>query len=235
MTANWLKDTTERLKIDRTHPVVNAWIAFALGIVFMVGVTLALFAPAWRDLGAFCIMISFYHMWEWSYVSLFHQDELSADSFLINHSVEWILAWVIAISEYFIEHFFWPDMKSRWYITLPALCVVIFGQSLRTVSMFHAGSNFAHLIEEESRADHKLVTTGVYSFSRHPSYLGWFWWTIGMAGLLANPVSVVVFAGFAWYFFADRIPYEESTLIEQFGEDYIEYKKRVPVRIPFIN
>jgi len=232
---SWFKATTERLRLDRRHPAVMAWIAFALGAVFMFGWALFFLAPAWRDIGIFCFMISFYHMWEWCYVSLFHSDELSGDSFLINHSVEWIAAWAICISEYFIEHLIWPDMKARWYVIIPAWIVVILGQSLRTVSMFQAGSNFAHLIEEDARADHKLVTTGVYSFSRHPSYLGWFWWTIGMASLLANPVSAVIFAGAAWYFFKDRIEYEEKYLIDMFGEQYIEYKKNVPVRIPFIN
>jgi len=179
-------------------------------------------------------MIALYHMWEWSYVSLFHGDELTGDSFLINHSVEWLAAWAFGISEYFIEHLIWPDMKSRWFIILPAWIIVAAGQGLRTVSMYQAGSNFAHMIEEEARDDHKLVTSGVYSFSRHPSYLGWFWWTIGMALLLADPLAVIGFAGASWYFFKDRIEYEEKYLTDMFGSQYIEYKMNVPVRIPFI-
>jgi len=234
MAPKWAKDAAERLRLDRRHPVVSAWIAFGLGIVFMLGVSLLTMAPGWRDLGLFCCMLALYHMWEWSYVSLFHGNELSGDSFLINHSVEWVSAWAIGITEYFLEHLIWPDMKSRWFVMLPAWCIVLFGQAFRTISMYQAGSNFAHMIEEDARADHKLVTTGLYSFSRHPSYLGWFWWTIGMAALLGNPVSVIGFAGVAWYFFYDRIAYEEQLLIDMFGNQYLEYKQRVPVRIPFI-
>lgn len=26
---------------------------------------------------------------------------------------------------------------------------------------------------------HQLVTHGVYSIVRHPSYVGWFWWSVG--------------------------------------------------------
>ena len=231
----WVKDTRERLKVDGAHPVVSGWIAAALGALFATGVALLVGAPAWRDMGAFMCMLALYHMWEWSYVALFHRDELSGDSFLINHSVEWVCAWAFALAEYVVEHALWPGMKSRALVMLVGWCVAAAGQGLRTASMWHAGSNFAHLIEDEARPDHELVTTGVYAFSRHPSYLGWFWWTVGMAVLLGNPVTAVGFVLASWYFFKDRIEYEEHTLVDMFGDKYIEYRKRVPVRIPFIN
>jgi len=123
----WFKAISERLNLDRKHPVVSAWIAFGLGIVFMFGIML-LFTNGWRDMGAFCVMISLYHMWEWCFVAFFHRDELSGDSFLINHSVEWGCAWALAISEYLLGHWIWPDMKSRWFIMLPA-CLASLGLS----------------------------------------------------------------------------------------------------------
>ena len=231
----WVKKTTDRLQLNKEHPAVSAWIACGLGAVFMLGATLAVRSPGWRDLGLFLCLLAFYHMWEWTYVALFHPRELSGNSFLINHSVEWVCAWAFAFAEYALEHALWPGMKSRWCVMLPALAVAAAGQALRTVSMFQAGSNFAHIIEEDARADHRLVTTGVYAVSRHPSYLGWFWWTVGMAALLGNPLSAVAFPAAAWYFFHDRIAYEERTLVAIFGDQYVEYRKRVPVRIPFIN
>jgi len=48
---NWLKGTLERLNLDKKHPVVSGWIAFALGIVFMMGFCLFVFVEGWRDLG----------------------------------------------------------------------------------------------------------------------------------------------------------------------------------------
>ena len=234
MLTKWVKDTCERLKIDRKHPLVSGWIAAALGMTFATGEALVFCTSSWCDLGVFLCMLAIYHMWEWSYVALFHTDELSGDSFLINHSVEWVCAWAFAIFEYFGEHWLWPGMKSHFLVIFMGWCIAAAGQGLRTASMWHAGSNFAHMIEDEARPDHKLVTTGVYSFSRHPSYLGWFWWTVGMAMILGNPVTAIGFVGAAWYFFKDRIEYEEQTLVDMFGEQYIEYRKRVPVRIPFI-
>ena len=38
----------------------------------------------------------------------------------------------------------------------------------------------------------------------------------------------------AYTFFEDRIPREEEILAEFFGQEYIDYAKRVPIRMPFI-
>lgn len=34
-------------------------------------------------------------------------------------------------------------------------------------------------VQCEKNAGHVLVTHGVYSIFRHPSYVGWFYWSIG--------------------------------------------------------
>jgi protein-S-isoprenylcysteine O-methyltransferase Ste14 len=36
-----------------------------------------------------------------------------------------------------------------------------------------------HSISFNKLASHQLVTTGIYSWSRHPSYAGFYWWAIG--------------------------------------------------------
>ena len=45
--------------------------------------------------------------------------------------------------------------------------------------MFTAGSNFNHVVQNEKSETHTLVTSGVYAWFRHPSYVGWFYWSIG--------------------------------------------------------
>jgi protein-S-isoprenylcysteine O-methyltransferase len=52
--------------------------------------------------------------------------------------------------------------------------------------------------------------------------------------LLCNPISTMLFARISWQFFHDRIPYEELHLERFFGKDYVDYRQRVPTRIPFI-
>ena len=45
--------------------------------------------------------------------------------------------------------------------------------------MLTAGRSFNHYIQTTKAESHKLVTTGVYAWSRHPAYVGWFYWSLG--------------------------------------------------------
>jgi len=56
-----------------------------------------------------------------------------------------------------------------------------------------------------------LVDSGFYSFSRHPSYFGWFWWSIGTELLLCNPICFIFYTYASWNFFNDRIPWDLVT------------------------
>jgi len=138
-------------------------------------------------------------------------------------------------------------------------------------------SHLLHCEQDTKADDHTLVTSGIYSIWRHPSYFGWFWWSVFTQVVLANPISIIGYTLASWYFFADRIPYvpmlssllhitllnlhlehteyltakldfsillfpglqpitsyEEEKLEDMYGKAYIDYCKRVPIRIPFI-
>jgi len=77
----------------------------------------------------------------------------------------------------------------------------------------------------------KLVTEGVYSYVRHPQYSGLFLITIGfliqwpsLTTLIMWPILI-----FAYYKLAMR---EERDVEKQFGQEFLEYKKKVPAFIP---
>ena len=84
----------------------------------------------------------------------------------------------------------------------------------------------------KAREDKKLVTDGLYALSRHPQYTGLFialfgegvvhWPTLFSIGLL--PVII-----FIYYRLAKR---EERNVITEFGQEYLDYKKQVPMFIP---
>ena len=96
------------------------------------------------------------------------------------------------------------------------------------------GDSFSHIIADEKTDEHKLITHGIYSILRHPSYFGWFYWSVGTQLILCNLISTVLYTAAAWYFFESRIPYEEYKLLEFYGEDYRQYMLRTFIGIPYI-
>ncbi len=130
---------------------------------------------------------------------------------------------------------------------------MVIGQIVRTLAMATAGGNFNHIVQVRRREGHVLVTGGIYSLLRHPSYFGFFWWGLGSQLVLQNVICFVGYALVLWRFFSSRIyrvfpsrplsliyEYtdvrvgEERFLIAFFGDEYISYKSRTIVGIPFI-
>lgn len=133
---------------------------------------------------------------------------------------------------------------------------MVVGQTIRSVAMAQAGSNFNHTVQVTRREGHVLVTGGVYSVLRHPSYFGFFWWGLGTQLVLGNGVCFVAYAVVLWRFFSGRIWSkfyffflllvlglcanrfvigEEKFLVAFFGEEYERYRKRSWVGIPGIH
>lgn len=79
------------------------------------------------------------------------------------------------------------------------------GQTVRTLAMAQAGSNFNHTVQVEYKEGHTLVRNGVYALSRHPSYFGFFWWGLGTQLVLGNMVCFVGYTIVLWRFFSSRI------------------------------
>jgi protein-S-isoprenylcysteine O-methyltransferase Ste14 len=77
----------------------------------------------------------------------------------------------------------------------------------------------------ELREDHKLITSGPYRYVRHPMYLGIFIYTIGLM-MISLDVLVILFFAFTIWVNYRRIPREEEMLIQEFGDEYLEYIKR---------
>ena len=77
----------------------------------------------------------------------------------------------------------------------------------------------------------RFVAEGGYSYVRHPQYSGIFLITIGF--LLQWPTIITMLMWpvlmFAYYRLAMK---EERDVEKQFGQEYAQYKKRVPAFIP---
>jgi protein-S-isoprenylcysteine O-methyltransferase Ste14 len=77
----------------------------------------------------------------------------------------------------------------------------------------------------------KLEVTGLHRYVRHPLYLGTFVFIWGW--FILNPsVSFLICAVIITVYTLVALKFEERKLIEQFGNDYIQYRKEVPSLIP---
>ncbi|NWS11765.1 ICMT methyltransferase, partial [Sakesphorus luctuosus] len=205
-----------------------------LGFAFGCGVLLSAGRSAWRHFGWYMCSLSLFHYSEYLVTAINNPRSLSLDSFLLNHSFEYNLAALSSWVEFTLEKLLFPELKQITWLSTVGLLMVIFGDCLRKAAMLTAGSNFNHIVQNEKSDTHTLVTSGVYGWFRHPSYVGWFYWSIGTQVLLCNPICVVGYALASWRFFRERIEEEEITLIHFFGEEYLEYKRKVPSGLPFI-
>jgi protein-S-isoprenylcysteine O-methyltransferase Ste14 len=82
-----------------------------------------------------------------------------------------------------------------------------------------------------TRKEHKLVTSGIYRYIRHPLY------TFGSSmfiavGMMADNWFIAALGILAFIAMASRTPKEEANLIEKFGDEYREYMKRTGAFLP---
>ncbi|MFW9903790.1 MAG: methyltransferase family protein [Candidatus Thorarchaeota archaeon] len=143
-----------------------------------------------------------------------------------------------------------------WLSPQPRFVIPLFQDVLLVVPLFDFPIPFLHLIifvpiisivlwislkgvsevtlkVAETHKAEKVITTGVYSVIRHPQNLGALLAHIGISVLLSawyslslTPLLVIYIYLISWK--------EEKELVKEFGSDYEEYQKQVPMFIPRI-
>ena len=214
----------------------------ALGLAFGASLT-HLAASLWRgEFGLssnYCLYLActvYYHKGEALFVLNYHPREFTWSSYLIYHSKQYFAAFLSSQTEFLLGAIFLPQLKQT--ANIATLCVFLpcflFGASIRHLAFYHGKSNFHHLIRYGRDRNHQLVTSGIYSWERHPSYLGFFVLSVSLQAILKNPVNTVAFSFVLKRFFQDRIADEEATLCQFFGENYLAYMKAVPSRLSLL-
>ena len=82
--------------------------------------------------------------------------------------------------------------------------------------------------------DHKLITSGIYKFIRHPQYISQLLSDLGAGLALLSYIVVPVVVLIELPLFMMRATLEDKLLQKHFGEEYSSYKKRSGFIIPFI-
>ncbi|KAJ7068379.1 Isoprenylcysteine carboxyl methyltransferase family-domain-containing protein [Mycena amicta] len=240
--------STQKNRIPNT-PLAASVVSFLLGSTFALG-TLAFVgggvlttnpaftnAPWWLtgQLGFFIAAWSAFHWGEYAVTAGWNLEKCSIDSFLLENGVLYHVAHGTALTEYILSLWLRPSWKTHPNFTLVGLVLVVFGQTLRSTAMIHASTNFSHAVAFKKRDSHVLVTDGIYSWLRHPSYTGFFYWALGTQLVLQNRLSFVLYTILLWRFFFYRIRAEERALVAFFGDAYVQYRGRVGTLIPLIS
>lgn len=205
-------------------------VCFTLGSLFVVDIW-ALFNSNYVSLVIFFVTLKVYFVTEFFNTASYQPRSVTSKSFLIyggrgNQEFWWMRILTI------VEVLFKPWGKHKLVAAVGGV-IVIGGLYMRHLAMKQCSDSFNHYIATVRKPHHKLVTSGVYSILRHPSYLGFWLYAIGTQLLLNTYINLVLDILILHYFFTKRIAYEEWMLVNKFyGQEYIEYQNRVGVYIP---
>ncbi|KAI5956705.1 STE14 [Candida jiufengensis] len=200
----------------RNNLLIIGFKSFSIGVVFTTSTILEIYYQKHFALFLYLQFLCIFHSLEFLSTYLFNNSQVDDDSFILEDKEFHIITFA-SIIEYFISPF-----KIKFYII--GFPLLLLGQFIRFLSMFTAQESFNHYVQKQGKESHKLVTNGIYKYIRHPSYLGFFLWFIGIQIILGNIIMLIVGIIILWRFFKDRIKYEEEYLIKFFGDKYTNYR-----------
>lgn len=116
----------------------------------------------------------------------------------------------------------WNRMPANGRFT--GFCIGILGDAIFLISVVCMKDSWRAGIPDQDKT--KLVTDGIYQFSRNPAFLGFDLMYIGMFLLYCN-VLTGIYTLFAMTMLHLQILQEEKFMAQSFGEDYLAYKKKV--------
>lgn len=105
------------------------------------------------------------------------------------------------------------------------LIILAFGVIAFTVSVLQMKDNWRAGVQREEKTE--LVTTGIYSISRNPAFLGFDLMYIGILLAFFNWLLCVVTCAVMVLFHLQIVNVEEEFLVKAFGDEYIKYRKKV--------
>lgn len=105
-------------------------------------------------------------------------------------------------------------------------CVITtIGVLIFVISVVQMKDNWRAGVQREDKTD--LVTTGIYSISRNPAFLGFDLMYIGILCIFFNWFLCFATSIVLVFFHLQIVNVEEDFLLEAFGQEYIGYKKKV--------
>lgn len=150
--------------------------------------------------------------------------------------------YMTAINVALLVYYWTPIPITIWRIESPPMeALIIAAYAGVWVMMVAATFHFGHFrflglaqawenLRQTPPEEGAMSTRFLYALVRHPISVGWM-----LAPLLVAHFTVghLVFAAATTVYVLLATPFEEADLIEDIGEPYREYRKRVPAFVPF--
>ena len=111
------------------------------------------------------------------------------------------------------------------------LALTVAGIGFALLARFYLGRNWSGVVTVKQ--DHELIRSGPYRFLRHPIYAGLLLALIGTEIVFGRGWAFLV-VGMVLLIFVYKIRLEEQFMIEQFGEEYLQYKRETKALIPLV-
>lgn len=144
----------------------------------------------------------------------------------------WIVIMLLIAIAVTVSHTFkFPVTEDVWIFFLGETLIIL-GIIFRLMIIRSLGKYFT--VDVTIRQDHKIKKEGCYKYVRHPSYSFSLLTFLGLGLYLNNWISLVVAFVPPFLAFLYRIKIEEKALTDQFGDEYLEYRRHTKKLIPFI-
>ena len=223
-------------KTEHSHHKYQYIAGFSLILIFSYSITIIFITKTiYYQFFCYLITLCIYHYTEFFSELLFHFQDLQKDAFLIYQNKNWVISTSASFIETLLGTYFFHKYKNIKILFILGLLMTIVGQYFRIAALFTGKSNFTHKIQIKKRKNHVLVKYGIYKICRHPSYFGFFIWSVGIEIMCVNPICTIAFTYILFLFFKNRTEFEEEYLIRFFGMEYIKYRREVSSLMPFTN
>jgi protein-S-isoprenylcysteine O-methyltransferase Ste14 len=110
-----------------------------------------------------------------------------------------------------------------WILTSVGILLIVIG-----IPFYMAGG----IAVQRAYNAGKLCTAGIFSLCRHPTYAGWVIFVVPGIMLLFRSWIGLTAVPFMYITLRIMVRKEDKYLEQKFGDEFIEYKKRVPAVFP---
>lgn len=135
----------------------------------------------------------------------------------------------LVIQTLFLDIF--PISAYHGILRTAGILIYFVGLIVAVTGRLQLGKNWANLEDYQVLPDQSLIRTGIYSYIRHPIYIGDVLLVLGLE-LALN--SWLVLGAFAILVYVTRQALREEVILQKAFPDYDKYRKQTKMFIPYL-